>query len=170
MMAKKRTIVEETIPDTPQTEDVPKIVAWSKIKVFKVVPGLSQRQFCFSRNTDVDEEALQASSYGGGRYEVDYLDADGITVQTITQEIAALPVTQQPSTPESIQIQMLREQSQMNRDLLMAVLGTGNNRAQTPMSELAQMWGVMHGTGNGSNGATSMIDVFIKGLEMAHRA
>lgn len=167
-MAKKRTIIEQTIPDQPLGEnpiESPEIT-WNKIKVYKIMPGRVQPVFCFSSPTDIDEEVLQTSSFGGGRYEVHYL-LDTETLYTKTFEIAEPPQPPQPQTPESIQMQMYKEQSQMNRELLLAVLGQGGGRSQTPMNELANMWAIMSGHAPNGGGGDKMIDVFMKGIELA---
>lgn len=168
-MAKKRTIIEQTIPDQPLEEggSVSPEITWNKIKVFKIMPGRVQPVYCFSSTTDIDEETLQSSSFGGGRYDVQYL-LDSEILFTKTYEIAEPPQPPQPQTPESIQMQMYKEQSQMNRELLLAVLGQGGAHATTPMNELANMWAIMSGhVPNGNGGGDKMIDVFMKGIELA---
>lgn len=167
-MAKKRTIVEETIPDTPQqTSDISLPSTWSKIKVYKIVPGVPEPRYCFQVQTPIDEEGLQNSGYGGGRYELRYCDIDGQVINETIFEVADKPQPQTPLTPEALQIHMLREQKQQTHELLMAVLGAGG-KASTPMSEIAQMWGIMQG-GGGQGGGMNLIDVFIKGLELGRK-
>jgi len=173
-MAKKKTIIEETVPDTPQpqADTQPEILrACAKIKVYKITPGIPQPRYCFSLppNTTIDEEYLQNSSYGGGRYEVRYVDDTGADLDVITYEIADKPQSNTPLSADAVQIQMLREQRQQTHELLMAVLGTGNGKAGTPMSELAAMWGIMQGNG-GTNGGMNMIDIFMKGLQLGKAA
>lgn len=167
-MAKKKTIIEETVPDSPQPGISPELErAIVKIKVYKIVPGVPQPRYCFSlpSNTAIDEEYLQNSSYGGGRYEVHYVDETGADLDITTYEIADKPQPNTPLSADAVQIQMLREQRQQNHDLLMAVLGSGNAKASTPMSELASMWGIMQGN-VGGNGSMNLIDVFMKGLQL----
>lgn len=189
-MAKKKTIIEETIPDalgggpdvtgdftfddTSADTAIDKIKAQYggnlvKIKVYKIVTGKSQPVFCFESQEHVDEMQLQ-NSYGGGSYVLRFF-VDGAAKHAERIEVMDKPLSAaQPSTASDIQIQMLREQSMFNRDLLMSVLGRSTPiNAPTPMSEIAQMWALIHGMNPGSNSGGSfdkLIDVFTKGLEI----
>lgn len=111
------------------------------------------------------------NTYGGGSYTIEYVYQNG-TKRLEHWEIADKPATAEtnkPRTIEDVQIAMLKEQSQMNRDLLMAVLGRGQN--STPMSEIAQIWGLIHGAnpnvnGNGGGTIDKMLSFLEKGIEI----
>ena len=183
-MAKKKTIIEEQIPDgqSPDTagtiwgddDDVSEQLKQQygvdiRVKIYKVVPGISQPRYCYTDATENfknPEETLQNSGYGGGKYVVVWINNENKRLFEKTYEIADRPVSEKKEmTVSDIQIQMLREQSQMNRDLLMAVLGRSNG--SSPLSEVAQMWNIMKGTPGGGGGALeTMLTLFTKGLEL----
>lgn len=141
------------------------------IKVHKILAG-HRPIYQFEQDSKVSETQLQ--QHGGGLYTLSYF-IDGVR-QDYTEEIevADRPTNgNQPVTAETVQIQMLREQSQMNRDLLMAVLGRANPSvpSPTPMSEIATMWGLIHGiapSGNGG-GFEKLIEVLKTGIELGSR-
>ena len=179
-MAKKKTetktqIIEDvpdgTIPDGTITGvnggEFSLLDTETVVKVYKLFPGKSKPSICFERNEAVTETELQ-NLYGGGSYTLEYITPTGKRLEHL--EIADKPThpdSKQPVTIADVQIQMLKEQAQMNRDLLMAVLGRGN--VNTPMSEIAQIWGLIHGVnptnGNGG-GIEKFISIFEKGLEI----
>lgn len=179
-MAKKKTIIEETIPDgettgaetftLADTDDAELLLEKVKtqyggsrvnVKVYKILAG-HKPIYQFESDHMVTEARLQLN--GGGLYELRFF-VDGLHKHTEEIEVADKPVDHsQPTNPADIQIQMLREQSQMNRDLLMAVLGRGQN--STPMSEIATIWGLIHGTNGGGGTSEKMIEMFTKGMEL----
>src|SRR5262245_51732413 len=136
-MAKKKTIIEEQIPDNTipgvdagefsfgDTE--PDLILETikgkygssrvTIKVYKIVAG--PKPSCQTESDrHISETHLQ--TFGGGLYHLRFF-VDGVHKHTEEIEVADKPVTQnQPTTAADIQIQMLREQAQMNRELLMA--------------------------------------------------
>jgi len=140
------------------------------VKVHKILPG-HRPIFQFETDTKVSEVQLQA--YGGGLYSISYY-IDGVRKHVEEVEVAdRLPDNAtKPATAESIQIAMLREQSQMNRDLLMAVLGRANPTvpAPTPMSEIAQMWGLIHGLNPAANGTNQLFEALKMGIELASKS
>jgi len=139
------------------------------IKVHKIVPG-HRPIFQFETINKVTESLLQ--KYGGGLYTISYYGEDERKPKHVDEiEVGEPPVD--PSKPvdaTTIQIQMLKEQSQMNRELLMAVLGRTNPTvgAPTPMSEIATMWGLIHGVNpaNNNNSFDKLIEVFKLGMEL----
>lgn len=183
-MAKKKTIIEENIPDNTvtgvqdgefsfdgATETIEEIKARYggspvKVKVYKSIPG-HKPIFQFESDTHVSE--IQLQSYGGGLYAL-WFFVDGKRIHVEEVEVADKPVNVNGNgAVNDIQIQMLREQAQMNRDLLMAVLQrSGAVASPTPMSEIAQMWSLIHGMNPGSamGGFDKMIELFTKGLEI----
>lgn len=179
-MAKKKTIIEENIPDgtipgeiTYDDDDIGEQLRQQhgvdiKVKIYKAIPGKVQPSYLTtiaSENFKDPEEMLQNMSYGGGTYTCIWVNTDNKRVFEKQYEIADKPVTERKATSiEDVQIQMLREQSQMNRDLLMAVLGRSNGGS--PLSEVATMWNIMKGTPGGGNGMEMMINLFTKGMEI----
>lgn len=176
MTAKKKTEKKETIiEDVPTGTTLDGIAGMqageftfdeiSVVKVYKLFPGRPKPAFCFETHEEISETQLQ-NLYGGGAYTIEYSYQNG-TKRLEHWEIAdkpSTPETNKPRTIEDVQIAMLKEQSQMNRELLMAVLGRGNN--VTPMTEIAQMWGLIHGANPSNNGnGTSTIDKMLSFLE-----
>lgn len=179
-MAKKKsetkTIIEETVPDGTtldnQTEpgeftfDNPIV----KVKVYRLVTGKTKPSFCFERIEEISEAELQ-SLYGAGTYSIETHFENGQKRNDV-YEIAEPPADQsrnnRPRSVEEIQIEMYKEQSKMNRDLLMAVLGRGST--QSTMQEIAQMWAIMQGSVPGAtNGVDKMLDVLMKGMELGSK-
>jgi hypothetical protein len=190
-MAKKKTeqktVITEDIPDGGAIPGAPEDFTFDVdidteleevrakgsrilIKVYKILPG-HKPIYQFETDSRVSEAQLQ--QYGGGLYQVCYF-IDGKRKHVDEMEVADAKANgqHQPQSPESVQIAMLREQSQMNRDLLMAVLGRTNptTPAPTPMSEIATMWGLIHGMqpGNGGGNGTfdKLIEIFKLGMEL----
>lgn len=189
-MAKKKTIIEEQIPDNTIpgmtdgefsfSSDTDSDLLLEKIKgqygssrvhikVYKIVAGHTPI-FQFKSEEHVDEEQLQ--QYGGGKYALRFF-VDGVHKHTEHLEVAEKPTIPyaQPTSAADIQIQMLREQSQMNRELLMAVIGRATPMSQpTPMAEIASIWGLIHGTnpanGNGNGGIDKILEVLKIGMEL----
>ena len=171
---KKETIIEDvpdgTLPEGANTSPGEfTLDEITRIKVYKLFPGKSKPSFCFERQDDITETELQ-NLYGGGSYTIEYINLNG-SKRVEHWEIADKPADQsnnnKPRTIEDVQIAMLREQSQMNRDLLMAVLGRGNT--STPMSEIAQMWALIQGNspnGNGGGAIDKMLSFLEKGIEI----
>jgi len=142
------------------------------IKVHKIVPG-HRPIFQFETLNTVTETQLQ--KYGGGLYTISYYGEDAKKPKHVEEiEVGEPPIDQvKPLDASTIQIQMLKEQSQMNRDLLMAVLGRTNptTSTPTPMSEIATIWSLIHGTTpnpNGGNGGSfdKLIEIFKLGMEL----
>jgi len=136
------------------------------VKVHKIMPG---HKPIYQFETDRQVSEVQLQQYGGGLYTVSYY-IDGVRKHVDELEVADKPAPDKPASAADVQIQMLREQSQMNRDLLMAVLGRTNpvTPAPTPMSEIATMWGLIHGIqpGNGGGAFEKLIEVFKLGMEL----
>jgi len=193
MPRKKKTIVEETIPDgvssgiddvsgsgadtsimwdTEEDELLARIKSQYggslvKVKVYKITPGKSQPVFCFSSEENVDEEQLQ-ETYGGGKYALRFF-VENTLKHTAYLEVADKPANKQSAngSAESIQNQMLREQSQWNRDLLLTILGRPSPvNTPTPMNDIAQMWTMIQGNQAKSDNFQAMITLFTKGLEL----
>lgn len=189
MARKKQTIVTETLPDFNLNDPIPgeESILWDtseddplakvkaqyggspiKIKVYKIVTGKAQPVFCFSSEETVDEEQLQ-EMYGGGKYALRFF-VDNALKHTTYVEVSDKPqkTNGAGADPASIQIQMLREQSQFSRDLLLGILGRNAPVVSpTPMSDIAAMWGLIHGANpQQSSGLDKMIDLFTKGLEI----
>ena len=117
-MRKKKTIIEENIPDANGSNSaIPGVdpesmenVTWDseedelltkiksqfagnaaiKIKVYKMISGKSNPVFVFASEENVDEEQLQ-ESYGGGKYALRFF-VDGILKHTHYVEVADKPV------------------------------------------------------------------------------
>src|SRR5215475_247964 len=132
-MAKKKTIIEENVPD----QELPN-VAWGddddvvsqlkmqygietiKVKVYKIVPPKTQPTFCFVDTTDNfkdPEEQLINCGFGGGRYVCVWYSNEGKRLYEKSYEIAERPALTEKKdmTVADVQIAMLKEQSQMNR-------------------------------------------------------
>ena len=187
MPSKKKTIIEETIPDNASIPElgVRESVTWEteedvilerikaqygetaavKIKVYKIIAGKGDPVFVFSSTENVDEEILQ-ETYGGGKYAL-RIFIDGILKHTHFMEVADKPISKQANNNNGdSREQMLREQMAWNQRLLLTILGKPQPIAQqTPLTELVNAANLIKGNG-GSNNMDAMITLFTKGLEI----
>jgi len=187
-MAKKRTIIDQTIPDSDvplETGEQPELTFGAnseeeellagikkqfatsafKIKVYKIMSGKSQPVFCFSSEDSVDEEQLQ-DTYGGGKYAL-RVYVDSVLKQTLYIEVADKPAKLNgPIDSSSVQNQMLRDQLTWNQQIVLAMLGkSGPVTAPTPMADIVSAWQVLHQE-KPTSSLDSMITLFTKGLEL----
>jgi hypothetical protein len=192
MPRKKRTIIDESIPDNAITteageqiilgdgsgdSDLDALLAGFgaspfKIKVYRVTTFGST--FCFQTTEPIDESYIQ-SLHGGGKYAI-RVYRENVLVKTIYYDIETKPVTNTPNgnggnsymnDVATMQINMLRDQLATFQQMVMAFIGRPNPIQQaTPMSEVVAAMQVMHGM---RPAGTDPVDLIIKGMELGSK-
>lgn len=166
MPRKKKTIVEETLPDNPSIEqdDIADIVC-VLTKVYKLNSG--GKSFCFQTTEPVDEVSIQAQYPSGGKFVV--LEYNGLNqvINTTHIDIEPKPLTVEANGNGSdVRTQMLMQELAFSRNMMMEMIrGLFNGKQQsasTPLGELAQAMQVVHEMKAGSN----PVDLIIKGMEL----
>lgn len=172
MPRKKRTIVEETIPDaTPEVEN-----EFGSLIVLTKVHKLNgtDRAFCFQSDTPVDEVTLQNMYPLGGKFIVtEYNSANELVGNPTVLTIEAKPNTAQAiasSGAEDIRTRMLLEELAFTRNMMLQMInGVFNSKSQatgTPLGELAQAMQMLHTISPQNNSA----DLILKGMELGMKA
>lgn len=173
MPRKKRTIVEETIPDAPQET----IDEFGSLIVLTKVHKLNgaDRAFCFQSDTPVDEVTLQNMYPLGGKFIVtEYNSANELVGTPTVMTIEAKPNSVQPvavnGSADDIRTRMLLEELAFTRNMMLQMInGVFNNKAQTtgtPLGELAQAMQMLHTISPQNNSA----DLILKGMELGMKA
>lgn len=170
---KKRTIVDEILPDEIQrsdnndTEIVDLVIVLSK--VYRLNPN-GKRAFSFQTSEVVDEVMIQERCPNGGSFVVNEYNSTGEMVSNTTLEIEpkTIAATNNPSTSASdIHVSMLQNQLQFAQQMVLQLLGNRNNES-TPMSEIVSAIKDMHSI-SGGNGKDP-VDLIIKGMELANKS
>ena len=126
MPRKKRTIVEETLPDTPETaEDLSDIVC-VLTKVYRLNAG--GRSFCFQTTEPVDEVSIQAQYPTGGKFVVLAYNAMNDVISTVHIDIEPKPLAATANGAEDIRTRMLLEELAFTRNMMLQMInGVFNN-------------------------------------------
>lgn len=173
MPRKKRTIVEETLPDKDEkelNEDVTDFVC-VLTKVYKINGGA--KAFCFQTELPVDEPYIQNQYPQGGRFLVVEFNANGEQINSDHVDIEAKPLTAGTVQPNGnghhSEIAMLRDELTFSRNMILNMIqGMFNSKQnnQTPVSELVQGVQAIHqlsGTGK------DPVELLVKGIELANK-
>jgi len=170
MPRKKKTIVEETIPDAVEDrgEDMSDIIC-VLTKVYKLNSG--GKSFCFQTTEPVDEVSIQAQYPTGGKFIVQEYNSINDVIRTQHIDIEPRPLTNDPSLNNGdIRIQLLMQELSHSRNMMMEMIrgmfNSTNKPASTPLGELAQAMQVVHEMKSGSN----PVDLIIKGMELGAKA
>ena len=167
MPRKKRTIVDETIPDdSPNVDDLSDVICVLS-KVYKINSG--GKSFCYQTTEPVDEVSIQAQYPSGGKFVV-------LEYNTLNQVIGTTHIDIEPK-PISIgsngngngmdlQARMLLDELSFTRTMMLKMIEglTNGNRQQnnTPLGELAQAMQVV----NDISAKSNPVDLIIKGMEL----
>lgn len=169
MPRKKRTIVEETIPDAiPENEDISDIVC-TLTKVYKLNAG--SKSFCFQSTEPVDEVMIQAQYPSGGKFIVLEYNSMNQPLNTSHIEIEPKQLSVVANgNSDDIRTRMLMEELAFTRNMMLQMInGVFSGKSQvsaTPLGEIAQVMQVM----NEMSPKTSPVDLIIKGMELGSKA
>lgn len=172
MPRKKKTIVEETLPDvndvTNADGDLADIVC-VLTKVYKINVG--SRSFCYQTTEPVDEVSIQGQYPAGGKFVVISYNAMNDVINTVHIDIEPKPLTSNGNgASEDIRTRMLLEELAFTRNMMLQMInGVFSNKTQataTPLGELAQAMQVVHGMSPQTNSA----DLILKGMELGMKA
>lgn len=172
-MRKKKTIVEETIPDEQTTtgaeSDVTDFVI-SHTKVYKISAG--DRAFCFQAFEPVDEVYIQSQVPSGGKFLA-------IEYNSLNEELARNNFVIEPKTlvrvngePSDIRSQMLMDELSFTRNMMLQLInglvnkGGAGATGGTPLGELASAMQMIHEISPKSN----PVDLIIKGMEIGSKS
>ena len=165
MPRKKRTIVEETLPDEPTLEagaaDTLDFESY-KYKVYKL--NGSEKSFCFQTEETVDEVSLQAQYPNGGKFAVQILLNGSVSdTDYYTIEPKPLATNGNNSSADDIRVRMLMDELNFTRQLVMNTLTKG----QTPMVEMIQALQGLQGLAPAKVDPTELL---IKGMELGAKS
>src|SRR4030095_8056018 len=189
MPRKKRTIVEETLPDNPSsitTDEGESVLLDTELpldevfnsfgeqpflmKVYKITPTGSSFVFSSTEkpNAATFESSIQDRCPSGGKFVIRFYVNNRIVEPSRHVEIEPRPinaVSNGTNDARDMQVRMLQDNLVMFQQMLMAFIGRPTPvTQQTPMNELIQAMVAMHGMqGNKS----SDVDTLLKGIELA---
>lgn len=179
MPRKKRTIIEETLPEVANPELIDGttgepimgsdlIIAYTK--VYRITQN--RRAFCFQSDVSVDEPAIQQRYPDGGQFVLEDYTADHqlLAPKTIFNiEPQPQAVTVASSNPNGsmadFQIRLLMDELNHNRQMLRDALnkaGGGGSSIVELTTALANLKGI---AGDGPN----MMDVLLKGISIGSK-
>lgn len=170
---KKRTIIDEVLPEDQQREtnneaDISDIVIVLS-KVYRVNTN-GKRSFVFQTAEPVDEITIQDRSPNGGSFAVIEFNSSGEVVNTNTFDIEPKAITTLPNSPSSasdIHVQMLQNQLQFAQQMVLQLLGNRGTES-TPVAEIVSAIKDMHSITGG--GGKDPVDMILKGMELANKA
>jgi hypothetical protein len=173
MPRKKRTIVDEILPDDQQRSeehenDISDIVI-VLTKVYRVNPN-GKRAFSFQTSEPVDEVMIQERCPNGGSFAVFEYNSTGEVINSTTHDIEPRTTTataNSTSAPSDIHVQMLQNQLQFAQQMVLQLLGNRGSES-TPVREIVSAIKDMHSI-SGGNGKDP-VDMIIKGMELANKA
>jgi hypothetical protein len=166
MPRKKRTIVEETIPDeTPQTTDDDFTDGICVIsKVYKISAG--GKSFCFQTTEPVDEVTVQEQYPTGGKFVVNEYNTLNQIIRTQHIDIEPKPLASNSSNGnDDLRTRMLMDELNFTRNMMLKMIeGISSNKqnTSTPLGELAQAMQVVHQMAPVGN----PVDLIVKGMEL----
>lgn len=173
MPRKKRTIVEETLPDKPETGD-DNITDYVCVltKVYRLTNG--ERFFCFQTDVPVDEMSIANQFPAGGKFIVIEHNSEGSVLDTRAINIEAMGTNAQPNNGNGnghhSEIAMLRDELLFSRSMTLKMIeglfNKQNQPQQTPVAELiAGLQGLHALSGTGKD----PYDMMVKGIELANK-
>ena len=173
MPRKKKTIVEETLPDTPETpgvntEDFADAIC-IRTKVYKLNSG--SRSFCFETQEPVDEVSVQAQYPTGGKFIVLEYNSLNQIINTTHIDIEPKPIAHVPGNGVAdFQLRVLMDELNFTRQMMLKMIEgktDGNNgRPDTSLGELAQAMQMLHQLSPQTNAS----DLILKGMELGMKA
>lgn len=173
MPRKKRTIIDESLPDDkPETleNDIQDFVVVAT-KVYKI--NGTTRSFCFQSNEPVDEVVIQTQRPDGGKFVALEYNSMSQLLNTvhfdIEPKVTLIPPTNgNGHSATDIQIQMLRDDLLWSRQMLMQLLANKSNGGeQTPLVDLVTALTGLHAM---APGGKDPIDLLIKGMELGRKS
>ena len=170
MPRKKKTIVEETLPDNPPAGDegfVDQICVVSK--VYKINSG--GRAFCYQSQEPVDEVSIQAQYPSGGKFVVIEYNGLNDVLRTTHIEIEPKPLAiTNGNNGDDFRTRMLMDELNFTRNMMLKMIENMSNgkggQSATPFGELVEGMRLMHEM----SPATSPADLILKGLELGMKA
>lgn len=169
MPRKKRTIIDENIPDeneqtTTNTDIEDLVIVLSK--VYKT--NGAKRSFCFQTAESVDEVVIQDRHPAGGAFAVFEYNAAGDVVNTTNYDIEPKPALSNPNAPAGdLHTQMLMNELQWMRGMVMNMVGNRASEA-TPITEIIRAAKDIHSMSGG--GGKDPMDMLIKGMELGQKS
>jgi|SRR4030095_5464313 len=188
MPRKKRTIVEETLPDNPNsilTDEGESVLLDTELpldevfnsfgeqpflmKVYKITPTGSSFVFSSTEKPSAAtfESSIQDRCPSGGKFVIRFYVNNRIVEPSRHVEIEPRPinaVSNGTNDARDMQVRMLQDNLVMFQQMLMAFIGRPTPvTQQTPMNELIQAMVAMHGM----QGKSSDVDTLLKGIELA---
>lgn len=193
MPRKKRTIVEETIPDESiinqqdfqlqGDEALDELVdtygSSNRIKVYRI-NQTGRDSFCFETNDRISESYIQNRYPQGGRFRAQIYNGNtNIKIgPAIEYAIEPVPLTtpttngngngHNPINIEAVQIQMMQQNMQFYQQMLLTMIQNMNNGNQN-QPNLTEMITALNGL-NGLTQGKSGIDLIMKGMELGAKA
>lgn len=164
MSRKKRTIVDEVLPDetnqTATTSDIEDLVIVLS-KVYKT--NGAKRSFCFQSAEPVDEVLIQERQPMGGSFAVFEYNAQGDVVNSTTFDIEPKPATtpNASTSPTDIHTTMLMNELQFMRGMVMNMVNNRSSEA-TPIAEIIRAAKDMTSMGGGKD----PVEMLIRGMEL----
>lgn len=169
MPRKKRTIIDENLPDeleTPSRESNIEDLVIVLSKVYKI--NASKRSFCFQTAEPVDEVSIQERYPAGGSFSVFEYNAQNDVVNSLTFDIEPKPMANNPAVSPQTDLQtMLMGELNWMRGMVLQMI---SNRGQesTPMTEIVRAVKDMHSMAGG--GGKDPVDLLIKGMELGQKS
>ena len=173
MPRKKRTIIDESLPDKDETlpDDIVDMMV-TNTKVYKLNNG--GRSFCFQWQEPVDEVLIQERYPMGGKFVALEMNGLGQTVNTVNIDIEPKPMLTPNGNGSNghsaldIQIQMLRDDLLWSRQMLMQLLGNKSNGSEpTSIVDLVQALSGLHSL---APGGKDPVELLIKGMELGQKS
>ena len=168
MPRKKRTIVEETIPDAVEEQDDITSIVCVLTKVYKLNGG--GKSFCFQTTEPVDEVTIQAQYPTGGKFVALGYNTLNQIIHTEHIDIEPKPITAIATNGGDTRSQMLMEELAFSRQMMMQMIQglfqSKGQQAATPLGELAQAMQVVNDMSAKSNPS----DLILKGMELGMKA
>ena len=171
MPRKKRTIVEETLPDTDNdggldvsTTDYLCVLS----KVHKITGSV--RSYCFETQEPVTELSIQQTYPNGGKFVVTEYNATGQLLNTNHYDIepSVLPTATHTNGHNVSEITMLRDELNFSRNMVLTMIqGMFNNKQNgTTITELVTALQGLNGLTNGKD----PVELLIKGMELGQNS
>lgn len=171
MPRKKKTIIEESLPDNPPAGDegfVDQICVVSK--VYKINSG--GRAFCYQSQEPVDEVSIQAQYPSGGKFVVIEYNGLNDVLRTTHIEIEPKPLAiTNGNNGDDLRTRMLMDELNFTRNMMLKMIDSlanakGGGQSATPFGELVEGMRLMHEM----SPATSPADLILKGMELGMKA
>jgi hypothetical protein len=164
MPRKKKTIVEETIPDdVPDTIDDFADGICVVSKVYKINAG--GKSFCFQTSEPVDEVSIQAQYPTGGKFALLEYNSLAQVIRTQHIDIEPKPLSPTSNGNDDIRTRMLMDELNFTRNMMLKMIesiSSNKQQSSTPLGELAQAMQVVHQLSPVGN----PVDLIVKGMEL----